>query len=182
MALFQNFLLGFSCRNCLFMVHKVGKFLEGIWIQMYAERHVVTLWRMRFLLLHSPRIIAYPFMITHLLIPCILYITSKRRRSCLQLSISWLLLVYSSCNDAHLINIQKLVFMDAAEGVTSAMRPYWSEATGDSARVVQTVPDMLEIVPPGTSKGSGVSMLLDHLGITPKEVWITKLFSYLLFF
>ncbi|KAM1134125.1 hypothetical protein ACFX19_043995 [Malus domestica] len=66
--------------------------------------------------------------------------------------------------------IQKLVFMDTAEGVTTAMRPYWSEANGDGARVVQTVPDMLEIVPPGTSKGSGVSMLLDHLGITPKEI------------
>ncbi|CAN6721446.1 unnamed protein product [Malus baccata var. baccata] len=65
---------------------------------------------------------------------------------------------------------EKLVFMDTAEGVTTAMRPYWSEATGDGARVVQTVPDMLEIVPPGTSKGSGVSMLLDHLGITPKEI------------
>ncbi|RXH72704.1 hypothetical protein DVH24_012388 [Malus domestica] len=66
--------------------------------------------------------------------------------------------------------IQKLVFMDTAEGVTTALRPYWSEATGDSATVVQTVPDMLEIVPPGTSKGSGVNMLLDHLGITPKEI------------
>ncbi|XP_021819471.1 uncharacterized protein LOC110761317 isoform X2 [Prunus avium] len=66
--------------------------------------------------------------------------------------------------------IQKLVFMDTPEGVTTALRPYWSETTGDSARVVQTVPDMLEIVPPGTSKGSGVNMLLGHLGITPKEI------------
>ncbi|XP_021804272.1 uncharacterized protein LOC110748621, partial [Prunus avium] len=70
--------------------------------------------------------------------------------------------------------IQKLVFMDTPEGVTTALRPYWSEATGDSARVVQTVPDMLEIVPPGTSKGSGVNMLLGHLGITPKEVWASR--------
>lgn len=60
--------------------------------------------------------------------------------------------------------------MDTAEGVSTALRPYWSEATGDRATVVQTVPDMLELVPPGTSKGSGVKMLLDHLGITPKEV------------
>ncbi|XP_068343923.1 endoribonuclease YBEY, chloroplastic-like [Pyrus communis] len=66
--------------------------------------------------------------------------------------------------------IQKLVFMDTAEGVTTALRPYWSEATGDSATVVQTVPDMLEIVPPGTSKGRGVNMLLDHLGVTPREI------------
>ncbi|XP_004291154.1 PREDICTED: uncharacterized protein LOC101294624 isoform X1 [Fragaria vesca subsp. vesca] len=67
-------------------------------------------------------------------------------------------------------DIQKLVFMDTAEGVSTALRPYWSEATGDRATVVQTVPDMLELVPPGTSKGSGVKMLLDHLGITPKEI------------
>lgn len=64
--------------------------------------------------------------------------------------------------------------MDTPEGVTTALRPYWSEATGDCARVVQTVPDMLEIVPPGTSKGSGVNMLLGHLGITPKEVWASR--------
>lgn len=61
--------------------------------------------------------------------------------------------------------------MDTAEGVSTALRPYWTEATGDRATVVQTVPDMLELVPPGTSKGSGVKMLLDHLAITPKEVW-----------
>ena len=61
--------------------------------------------------------------------------------------------------------------MDTAEGVSTTLRPYWTEATGDRATVVQTVPDMLELVPPGTSKGSGVKMLLDHLTITPKEVW-----------
>ncbi|KAK9946608.1 hypothetical protein M0R45_012064 [Rubus argutus] len=67
-------------------------------------------------------------------------------------------------------DIQKLVFMDTAEGVSTALRPYWTQATGDRATVVQTVPDMLELVPPGTSKGSGVKMLLDHLAITPKEI------------
>lgn len=67
--------------------------------------------------------------------------------------------------------LQKLLFLDTAEGVANAHRPYWSEAIKDRASVVQTQPDMLEIVPPGTSKGSGVQMLLDHLGVTPKEVW-----------
>lgn len=60
--------------------------------------------------------------------------------------------------------------MDTAEGVTNTLRPYWEEATGDHASVVQAVPDMLEIIPSGTSKGSGVKMLLDHLGVSPKEV------------
>ncbi|KAF5748280.1 hypothetical protein HS088_TW04G00232 [Tripterygium wilfordii] len=66
--------------------------------------------------------------------------------------------------------VQKVLFMDTAEGVASTIRPYWSETTGDRANVVQAQPDMLEIVPPGTSKGGGVRMLLDHLGIDAKEV------------
>lgn len=68
------------------------------------------------------------------------------------------------------VEIQKLIFLDTAEGVASTLRPYWAEATADRASVVQAVPDMLEIVPPGTSKGSGVRILLDHLGATPDEV------------
>ncbi|KAM7493364.1 hypothetical protein LguiB_027973 [Lonicera macranthoides] len=68
------------------------------------------------------------------------------------------------------VDIQKLIFLDTAEGVATSIRPYWSEATKDRASVVQAVPDMLEIVPPGTSKGSGVRMLLDHLGVPAKEV------------
>lgn len=65
---------------------------------------------------------------------------------------------------------QKLLFLDTAEGVSTALRPYWSDATRGRASVVQALPDMLEIVPSGTSKGSGVRVLLDHLGITANEV------------
>uniref|UniRef100_A0A5B7AM20 Sugar-phosphatase n=1 Tax=Davidia involucrata TaxID=16924 RepID=A0A5B7AM20_DAVIN len=68
------------------------------------------------------------------------------------------------------VDIQKLIFLDTAEGVANTLRPYWAEATRDRATVVQAVPDMLEIVPPGSSKGSGVRMLLDHLGVTAKEI------------
>uniref|UniRef100_A0A2P2L553 Phosphatase yidA n=1 Tax=Rhizophora mucronata TaxID=61149 RepID=A0A2P2L553_RHIMU len=67
-------------------------------------------------------------------------------------------------------DIQKLIFIDTADRVADVLRPYWSEATGDHANVVQAVPDMLEIVPLGTSKGSGVKLLLDHLGVTSKEI------------
>ncbi|PSR89329.1 Phosphatase [Actinidia chinensis var. chinensis] len=67
-------------------------------------------------------------------------------------------------------DIQKMIFLDTAEGVATTLRPHWSEATSDRATVVQAQPDMLEIVPPGTSKGSGVKMLLDHLGVNAKEV------------
>lgn len=66
--------------------------------------------------------------------------------------------------------VQKLLFLDTAEGVATTLRPYWSEATKGRAGVVQAQPDMLEIIPAGTSKGSGVRMLLDHLGATAKEI------------
>lgn len=68
--------------------------------------------------------------------------------------------------------------MDTAEGVTNILRPYWSEATRDRANVVQAVPDMLEIVPRGTSKGNGVKILLEHLGISTKEVKVLLLVCY----
>ncbi|KAK1267090.1 hypothetical protein QJS04_geneDACA002602 [Acorus gramineus] len=68
------------------------------------------------------------------------------------------------------VDIQKLLFYDTMEGINTTLRPYWSEAIKKRAGIVQTQPDMLEIVPPGTSKGNGVMMLLDHLGITTKEI------------
>ncbi|KAL6501997.1 hypothetical protein OROGR_027130 [Orobanche gracilis] len=68
------------------------------------------------------------------------------------------------------VEIQKLLFLDSSEGVAGTLRPYWEEATKDRASVVQAVPDMLEIVPHGTSKGNGVRILLDHLGVHPNEI------------
>nr|CAD1843175.1 unnamed protein product [Ananas comosus var. bracteatus] len=66
-------------------------------------------------------------------------------------------------------SIQKLIFLYTADGVFSVLHPYWSEALKGRACIVQEMPDMLEIVPPGISKGSGAKLLLDHLGITEKE-------------
>ncbi|KAL2318167.1 hypothetical protein Fmac_032043 [Flemingia macrophylla] len=67
-------------------------------------------------------------------------------------------------------DIQKILFLDTDERVADTIRPYWSDATKGRAAVVQAVPDMLEIVPLGTSKGNGVKLLLDHLGVTAKEI------------
>lgn len=67
-------------------------------------------------------------------------------------------------------DVQKVLFLDTAEGVSGRLRPYWSEAIKGRASVVQAQPDMLEIVPAGTSKGSGVRMLLDHFGVGADEV------------
>ncbi|KAK1265451.1 hypothetical protein QJS04_geneDACA015704 [Acorus gramineus] len=67
-------------------------------------------------------------------------------------------------------DIQKLLFYDTIEGIDTTLRPYWAEVVSGRASVIQAQADMLEIVPPGTSKGNGVTMLLDHLGITAKEI------------
>ena len=75
------------------------------------------------------------------------------------------------------LKLQKVLFLHTAEGVAGTLRPYWSEATMGRASVVQAQPDMLEIVPAGSSKGSGVRMLLDHFGVTPNEV----LYHHILF-
>lgn len=45
-----------------------------------------------------------------------------------------------------------------------------SEMTKGRARIVETHPNMLEIVPLGTSKSNGVKILLDHLEINSDEV------------
>ncbi|CAI0409537.1 unnamed protein product [Linum tenue] len=67
-------------------------------------------------------------------------------------------------------DIQKMLFIDTADRVATELRPYWSEAAGELANVVQAVPHMLEIVPVGTSKGSGIQILLDHLGVKAEEI------------
>uniref|UniRef100_A0ACD5W1R2 Uncharacterized protein n=1 Tax=Avena sativa TaxID=4498 RepID=A0ACD5W1R2_AVESA len=66
--------------------------------------------------------------------------------------------------------IQKVLFIGTSEEVSSTLRPYWTNAIEERAGIVQGQPDMLELVPPATSKGSGVKILLDHLCISPDEV------------
>lgn len=66
--------------------------------------------------------------------------------------------------------IQKLLFADTAERIASLIRPYWLEETKNHARVVQAQADMLEIIPVGASKGKGVKLLLDDLGVHPDDV------------
>uniref|UniRef100_A0A0A9CMX1 Haloacid dehalogenase-like hydrolase family protein n=1 Tax=Arundo donax TaxID=35708 RepID=A0A0A9CMX1_ARUDO len=66
--------------------------------------------------------------------------------------------------------IQKVLFLETPEGISSALRLYWAKTIEGRAHVVQAQPDMLELVPPATSKGNGVKILLDHLSISPDEV------------
>ncbi|KAK1267092.1 hypothetical protein QJS04_geneDACA002604 [Acorus gramineus] len=79
------------------------------------------------------------------------------------------LLLLAIANNIFLAS-QKLLFYHTMEGINTTLRPYWSEAIKKRAGIVQTQPENLEIVPPGTSTGNRVMMLLDHLGITTKEI------------
>lgn len=65
-----------------------------------------------------------------------------------------------------------MLFLETPEGISSALRPFWEKAIEGRALVVQAQPDMLELVPPATSKGNGVKILLDHLCISPDEVLV----------
>lgn len=73
-----------------------------------------------------------------------------------------------------------MLFYGTTEGISTNLRPYWLEASKGRADITQAQTDMLEIIPPGASKGKGVKLLLDHLGVTPKEVCIVIYFVLLL--
>ncbi|KAG6547972.1 hypothetical protein Mapa_010794 [Marchantia paleacea] len=66
--------------------------------------------------------------------------------------------------------IQKLLFYSTPEDIKYKIRPYWAENVNGRATLVQALDDMLEILPPGQSKGAGVKLLLDNLGVHPEEI------------
>ena len=63
-----------------------------------------------------------------------------------------------------------MLFVDTAEDVRNILRPHWSLTIAGRARMVQALPEMLEILPSGASKEDGVRKLLDHLGANIDEV------------
>ncbi|CAN6237609.1 unnamed protein product [Urochloa humidicola] len=63
-------------------------------------------------------------------------------------------------------SIQKLLLFDGAEEDSSVLRQYCSELTEGKARVLKMQPNTIDIVPLNASKGGGIRILLDHLGIT----------------
>ncbi|CAM6095501.1 unnamed protein product [Calypogeia fissa] len=66
--------------------------------------------------------------------------------------------------------VQKLLFYDTPEAIKYKVRPYWAAKYEGQITLVQALDDMLELLPPGQSKGAGVKMLLDHFGVSPNEV------------
>jgi len=63
-----------------------------------------------------------------------------------------------------------VLFYDVAERVANFLRPHWSLAARGRATIVQALPDMLEILPIGASKGAGVQMLVDHMEVPIDQV------------
>ena len=64
------------------------------------------------------------------------------------------------------MHLQKLLFLSNAEEDLSVLTKHWSELTEGKACVIKAQPNALEIVPLNASKGGGIRVLLDHLGIT----------------
>ncbi|KQJ94117.1 hypothetical protein BRADI_3g08610v3 [Brachypodium distachyon] len=63
-------------------------------------------------------------------------------------------------------SIQKLRFLGNAEEDLSVLAQHWSKVTEGKARVIKPQSNAIEIVSSNSSKGGGIRILLDHLGIT----------------
>ncbi len=66
------------------------------------------------------------------------------------------------------IHINKLMISD--EMTNDETRRQLKALVGDQATVTQAVPEFIEVLPLGASKGYGVQLLLDDLGILPQEI------------
>ncbi|XP_066329824.1 endoribonuclease YBEY, chloroplastic-like isoform X3 [Miscanthus floridulus] len=63
-------------------------------------------------------------------------------------------------------SIQKLLLFDSAKEDSSVLWQHCSELTKGKAHVIKMHPNTIDIVPLNASKGGGIRILLDHLGIT----------------
>lgn len=67
------------------------------------------------------------------------------------------------------VPIHKLFLVGTPESLSEARREL-AARLGDSATLVTPMPTMLEVLPPGASKGAGLKRLIDDLGIEPQNV------------
>jgi Cof subfamily protein (haloacid dehalogenase superfamily) len=66
------------------------------------------------------------------------------------------------------IHINKFLISDEVTNDETRRQLEW--LVGNKATVTQAVPEYIEVLPPGASKGRGVKMLLDDLGISPANM------------
>lgn len=67
------------------------------------------------------------------------------------------------------IKVHKLILL-ADEADLLRVRPLLSDFMKQSVTLTKAVPGMLEVLPPGSSKGEGVAILLNHVGMLPEHV------------
>jgi Cof subfamily protein (haloacid dehalogenase superfamily) len=68
-----------------------------------------------------------------------------------------------------LVSIHKFIFMAPEEQILS-IRPYIEAELGAISEITRATPGMLEVLPPGASKGDGVSRLLKSMNVPPEAV------------
>ncbi|MBI5931822.1 MAG: HAD family hydrolase [Chloroflexi bacterium] len=67
------------------------------------------------------------------------------------------------------VPVHKLTFIDEPARIT-ALRAHLKEHIGDVVTLVQALDTMLEVLPPGASKGNGLSHLLELIQMPPEHV------------
>ena len=79
--------------------------------------------------------------------------------------------VASSVEDIVEQNVYKILFYgDDEEIIKKSVKPYWEENIVEGAKITQAIPEMLELVPTGTSKATGLKKLLKEYDISPNEI------------
>ncbi|KAK9806969.1 hypothetical protein WJX72_008996 [[Myrmecia] bisecta] len=67
--------------------------------------------------------------------------------------------------------VKKLLFMTSPERVESLLKPHWKEAVkGQQAETMQAVETMLELVPEGVNKWSGMQRLMSELSLPVEAI------------
>lgn len=65
--------------------------------------------------------------------------------------------------------VRKMIILDAP-GAARPARPELASQLGARATLVEALPGMVELLPPGASKGRGLQRLLNYLGVDPRQV------------
>ena len=79
--------------------------------------------------------------------------------------------VVSSVEEIVAQDVYKILFYgDDAGVIEGKVKPHWERNLPEGARLTRAIPEMLELVPDGTSKASGLKRLLRQYGISAEEV------------